>query len=274
MQNRYKKKFTTADAVRQRAVKGTKQAKEIDKILKNILRLRDHLNTKSFTYNDYKEAYDYVDNLFPESNVKEITVYKAPSTLMYKYGFGGAGGFYNKTYKVIIFSGKKKTPKKSYSDRFSVSAKLNPDEVIVHELLHYCYFEEGKSSGSTALQEEFAYGWSIGYLRDKGYTDEEIIRDNFMPFLYGNVQNDAVINIFRNNGIDPNEYNDFHANKQQRIMKKYRKEIYNRCIKEATEIGQQLINLYSKKLETGPISNSTKNHVSPGFTFLDLDDDD
>ena len=89
-------------------------------------------------------------------------------------GFGGAGGFYSKTYKVIIISGKQKQRKKTYADRYSVSAKLEIDEVIVHELLHYCYFEEGKSNKSVGLNEEFAYGWSIGYLRKKGYTDDEL----------------------------------------------------------------------------------------------------
>jgi len=272
MRNRHSKPISKAKQVGIRASNLRKQNEETDKIKRNIRRLRDHMNTIAYSYPDFKGAYDYVDNLFPESNVKDVVVYKAPSTLMYKYGFGHAGGFYNKTYKVIIFSGKRKQQKKTFADRYSVSAKLEPDEVIAHELLHYCYFEEGKNSNSVGLNEEFAYGWSSGYLRKKGYTDDQIIRDNFMPFLYGNVQNGVMITVLGNNGISPQEYNDFHENKKMRIMKKLRKEIYERCIKEATEIGHALIDMYSKKIEEGAISNSVKNQVSKGFTFLDLDD--
>ena len=246
MRSRYSKPISKAKQVGIRASRMKKQSDEIDKIKKNILKLRDHMNTVAYSYVDFKEAYDYVDNLFPESNVKDVVVYKAPSTLMYKYGFGGAGGFYNRTYKVVVFSGRKKKQKKTYADRYSVSAKLEPDEVIAHELLHYCYFEEGKNSNSVGLNEEFAYGWSIGYLRKKGYTDDEIIRDNFMPFLYGNVQNGVMITVLRNNGISSQEYNNFHNNKKMRTMKKFKKEIYKRCIQEATEIGHGLIDLYSR----------------------------
>ena len=56
---------------------------------------------------------------------------------------------------------------------------MSKDEVIVHELLHYCHASIG-SDTDINLSEEFAYGWSLGYLRAKGYSDEEIIENNLL----------------------------------------------------------------------------------------------
>jgi hypothetical protein len=41
------------------------------------------------------------------------------------------------------------------------------------------------------LVEEFAYGLSLGYLRNKGYSDEDVIKNNYLPYLVDCVQRDA-----------------------------------------------------------------------------------
>ena len=127
------------------------------------------------------EAYDYVHSLFPGANVKSVTIFKCPVPLMEKYGFEGVEGFYSILLKTIIIAGKRK--KEGRPGPFCVRAKIQQDEAIVHELLHYAYAAEGRTSVSSEMREEFAYGYSVGYLRGR-YTDEEIIEFNFLPYLF------------------------------------------------------------------------------------------
>ncbi|KKL46025.1 hypothetical protein LCGC14_2349720, partial [marine sediment metagenome] len=172
------KKITMVDVVVANHKKISSTKKQMALLRKNIDKIRNNINTKKINYPEFKECFDYVDNLFPRVNVKSVTLYKPSPKLMQKLGFGHAGGFYDRVSKIVVFT--RFMSSIGTRDRYSIKAKLTQDEVIVHELCHYSYFEEGKSSVSQELNEEFAYGWSIGYLRQKGYSDEDIVDKNFL----------------------------------------------------------------------------------------------
>jgi len=262
-----KKRYTQNDFLRDRSKRIKQTNESLKEIIKSIEKIRQSAGTKQVRYPEYAESFDYVDKLFPHSCVKDVVLYKATAKTMERCGFGFAGGFYDKFYKTVVFTTKKceKIPGK-------VSAKLYADEIIVHELLHYCYFDQMKSSVSKSLNESFAYGWSLGYLREKGYTDEEIIENNYLPFYFGEVKNDAIKAVLINDGITISKYNNFSNYKKQKTMQRLEKKMFKKAKEMATERAKKIINIYSKKIEQGSISNSREN-LSKGrdFSILDLD---
>jgi hypothetical protein len=244
------------------------QKKQLDEMVKNIKKLKNSVSTVQVKYPQYKESYDYVDNIFPDVGVKNIVLYKTSAKTMERLGFGHAGGFYDRMSKIIVFSTAK--PKRT-RQKNSVTAKLNQDEVIVHELCHLCYFSQGKSSVSVGINEEFAYGWSIGYLRSKGYSDDDIIKDNFMPFLYQQVREKVFWSILSREGITKREYSLSSKYQKQKVLRKYEKSLHKETLELATEKGHQIIKIYTDKLNSENNIGINKTEKSNGFSLLDLD---
>jgi len=241
------------------------------KLLKKHIEKIKRIALKEIEYPEFKEAYDYVDGLFPHVKVKEISIYKVASKDLAKMGFGGAEGFYDSVSKIVVVCGARKYH--NLIDRSCyVEAKIERDEVIVHELCHFCYGHEGLRSVSSEMREEFAYGWSIGYLRNnKGYTDEQIIKYNFLPYLVNISQEEALKNILVQEGISHREYNNHTSFGRKDFNRRYGKKIFRRAKEIAIERGHKLIALYSKKMQdgTGFIEEEYDDDISR-FDFLDL----
>ena len=216
---------------------------------KNMEKIKD-IALKVISYPEYKEAFDYVDNLFPRVKVKNISIYKVMAKDLAKMGYAGAEGFYDTISKAIVICGARKAVS-NVNKRFRIVAKIEKDEVIVHELCHYCYYFEGKRSVSSEMREEFAYGWSVGYLRQKGYTDEQIVKYNFLPYLVGLSYDEATKNIMAKNGVSNYEYNNHSKYQRKEFERTYFGRIFDRSKEIATERGMKLIDLYSKKLVEG-----------------------
>ena len=241
---------------------------ELEKVKENIKKLTDHEGTEEIKYPAYKEAYEYVDNLFPGVGVKDIKIYKASSFLMEKLGFGSAGGFYDKIYKNIIISSTSKLVRRNLH-KYSIQAHITKDEVIVHELIHYC-FNEDKISSSREIQEEYAYGYSIGYLRKKGYSDKQIIKNNFLPYLYQISYQKSLKSILGRRNIGLREYQNYSDYKKTRFMRANYKYVFSKAMEIANEKGQQIVDVYNKKLENHiPMKNINKKEVSR-FNIMDI----
>ena len=220
------------------------------KLLKKHIEKIKRIALKEIEYPEFKEAYDYVDGLFPHVKVKEISIYKVASKDLAKMGFGGAEGFYDSVSKIVVVCGARKYH--NLIDRSCyVEAKIERDEVIVHELCHFCYGYEGLRSVSSEMREEFAYGWSIGYLRQKGYTDEQIIKYNFLPYLIGLSFEPATKVIMVQNGVSTYEYNKHTKYQRKEFNRTYFGKIFYKAKEIAMERGFKLIDLYSKKIEEG-----------------------
>lgn len=216
---------------------------------KNVTKIKD-VALKIIEYPEYSEAFEYVDNLFPKVKVKNISIYKVSAKDLAKMGYGGAEGFYDTISKIIVVCGAR-PPSRIIDRRYHIQAKIERDEVIVHELCHYCYYAEGKRSVSTELREEFAYGWSVGYLRQKGYTDEQIVKYNFLPYLVGISYSAATKNIMVQNGVSVYEYNNHSRYQRKEFNSRFFGKIFRRSQEIAMERGLKIINLYSKKIEEG-----------------------
>lgn len=241
--------------------------KEYQLTNKNIEKIKK-IYLKKIMYPDYKEAYDYVDNLFPRVNVKEVVIYKVSSKDLAKMGYGGAEGFYHRVSKVVVVCGTRGNTQ-PIDKRFMVKAKIERDEVIVHELCHYCYAFEGQSSVSREMVEEFAYGYSVGYLRQKGYTDEQIVKYNFLPYLVNVSCDKARNNVMAQNNVSTYEYNNHTRFQRKEFNRKYGVKIFNRAKEIAMERGLRLIDMYSKKIDEGTVFIDEEEDIGR-FDILDL----
>ena len=216
--------------------------------------IREHISKikrialKKITYSDFPEAFDYVDNLFPLSRVKEVDIYKIAARDLERMGYGGIEGFYDRVSKIVVISTVKRSSR-PVNRKYHVEAKVSRDEVVVHELCHYCYADLGQRSVSREMVEEFAYGWSVGYLRRKGHSDEYIIKYNFLPHLIGVVYNEATKNILNQIRVSTSEYNAYSRYKKKEFAKIYGRKVFLRAKELAMDMGERLIKLYSKKLE-------------------------
>ena len=57
------------------------------------LRVKDETHFDSLNH-IINEIHEYVDKLFPGSEVKDVTIYKVSPRYLERLGYGGAGGFY------------------------------------------------------------------------------------------------------------------------------------------------------------------------------------
>jgi len=267
-----KKRINKASQVIISGKKRDKKIDEFNKHEKSMAKIKSSLNTVEIKYPEYKEAFDYVDKLFPGSKVKNVSLYKVSPKYLESLGYGGAGGFYCKNSKAIVISSYTPVVKNKYHSKynFSIRAKITKDEVIVHELCHYCFVEEGSISGSREINEEFAYGWSIGYLRSKGHSDDFIIKKNFFPFLVEIKSKQALEYVLKLNGITRKEYDKFSNFKRKDFFKKYGKKWHEKRKELAYKYGEELISLYDRKAEEGMFCAKDVVEINR-FDILDLD---
>lgn len=232
-------------------------------------KIKKNASTKRILYEDYPESFDYVAKIFPGIDVRGIDIFQATPLLMQKMSYDGIGGFFDRITKTVIISAHRLV---SPNKKFTVKAKLSKDIIIVHELLHYCHNEVGLSP-SMNMKEEFAYGWSLGYMRQKGYTDEEVINDNFMPYLYKVCYKDGFFSVLRKEGIEVDKLQRRSPRAKDRILNPLRSKIHKEIIRLATEKGMEIIRIYSDKIEKGQAyrGEGDKNLKCSVFGMLDFD---
>jgi hypothetical protein len=214
----------------------------------NIEKISKRKDTKTIVYPELKEAFDFVDSVFPKSNVKEVKVLVCDRKFLEDLGYKGIGGFFERVMKTVVipdnlnFSSNKKTDKKT---DIKICAKLTTDEVLVHELFHYVSDTFNKKISSIEMEEEFAYGNSIAYLKKKGYSEEQIINDKFMPFLYNSIDKNKIVKkVLIDKDYDIKEFSTKSTKYQKDIINKYKKQIIEETKKEAFKKGQEIIEIY------------------------------
>ena len=246
----------------------TEHAKQYQLTQKNIEKIQK-IALRKIQYPDFKESYDYADNLFPRAKAKDAIIYKVASKDLEKMGYGEAGGFYDSVTKIIVIAGVRHASP-NIDKRYFISVKVSNDEVIVHELCHYCYVSLGRSSVSMEMQEEFAYGWSVGYLRQKGYSDEYIIKYNFLPYFMKVCYPSATKKILAQNGISNAQYNSFSRFKKKEFDKTYGKKIFLIAKEMGIEYGWKLIKLYKNKENVNMKSTEIDEENSSRYNILDF----
>lgn len=238
-----------------------------NEIKNHIEKISKHRSTKKIKYEEYKSSFDYVDGIFPGRDLKDVTVYLCSPCYLNKLGYKGIGGFFERVLKTIVIPEKLELETK-VDKEFEIKARISIDEVLVHELLHYVSNHGITGSSSLEREEEFAYGYSVNYLRSKGHSDDYIINYNFMPFFYQitylNKGKNITQKVLIENGNNIEDLYQMPVSKQKNILKKYKKEIYQAIRKEAYNRGKQLIELYTNNYTEEPIAKDDT------FNFIDF----
>jgi len=221
-----------------------------------------------YTYPAYHpEAFIYVDNLFPRAGVEDVVIFKVSHKHMVKIGMGDADGFFSNPTKTLVISGV--IPKRDLPPGLSVTSKVSNDEVIVHELLHFAYKQEGYDNISSQMREEFAYGWSLGYMRQKGHTDEETIKNCYLPYLASINMEKALKLLLVRERIRRSVYNNYGPYERKAFQRRYGRRLMDTAKELGMEQGRKLVKVYDKKLREGPVSTEEKQEISR-FHFLDI----
>jgi hypothetical protein len=258
-----------------------KDIEEKNKALKvsaqGLDKIKSNVNTVIVNYTNikFKAAFDYVDSLFPASKVKELSVYFANAKYLDYLGYGGAGGFCDLASRAVVIA----EGVFSTDGTKRIVGKASKDEVLVHELLHYCNLTERNTLGSTDLttgdvnmHEEWAYGWSLGYLRKKGHSDKDIVSKNYLPHFANRAASEAFLAALSKEKITFEDYQQLKKWKQDDILRKHHDVILKKQIELGLKMGEELITIYSKKLierKVGSISNKDK---ANRFEIMDFDE--
>lgn len=242
----------------------------------NLEKIKAKVNTIIVDYSNekYKKAFNYVDNLFPASKVKDTVAYFASAKFLEHLGYGGAGGFCDTGSKTIVIAdGFLRTDETKI-----IISKASKDEVLVHELLHYCNLTERNtigsadlSSGDINMHEEWAYGWSIGYLRQKGHSDKDIVSKNFLAYFANRAASEAFLMALAKEKISFEEYQDFKKWKQDSFFRKHHDFIFKKQIELGLKMGEELLSIYSKKIEDRKVGYINNIEKANRFELMDLD---
>ena len=148
--------------------------REAELSLEHIKKIAKHPSSKLVLYAAYKKSYDYVNQLFPDAEVKEATVYKVNADYLERLGYKGIGGFYNRIAQTIVIPHCLRYKQKKNKLWDSIKIKATFDEILVHELLHYVSSMQLKGMQTLEIEEEFAYGYSVNFLRQKGSSKDRL----------------------------------------------------------------------------------------------------
>jgi hypothetical protein len=230
----------------------------MDTNLKNNTHIKNKLDniikdrkTRLIEKEEFKDAFNYVDELFPNSGVFSAIVYVSPRDTLERNGYKGIGGFYSRGERIIVVSDDFNfKPKNNIWS--SIVAKITLDEVIVHELLHYISHKYKDSILSVEAEEEFAYGNSVGYLTSKGYDSDHIVKNIFMPFLISTVN---INKLFYDKAIAKGFSKVSIKKDFNKIFKIFEKDIFDESYSISYSKGIDIYNIYSNKNKKIKIKN-------------------
>jgi hypothetical protein len=223
----------------------------------HIKNIQSHKDTSVVKYPQYKEAYDYLDKIFPSSNIKSIVIYKCSRQLLNKLGYADANGFFHRTREVIVIPDNLDAPadivlSNGINDWDNLKIEYTNDEVLVHEMLHFVS-NQFQPMKSVNLEEEFAYGNSIKYFKEKGYTDDVIINKKLVIYLMSIINLKTITRrVLIENGYEIKDFMCKESAIQSDILNSLKSKILEYAIVEVDKVGKNLINIY-----TGDIRSET-----------------
>jgi len=267
----------TEQSIYDSAIAGRKASQYVCDILIEVGKKCNHIY-----YEDMPLPFDYVDSLFPNKNIKELSILSLSRSkikniyqeLYKRMGYGdkklpfAAAGFYNISSKSIVVANDCVRKEKLFlgkNGNLSVQGAMEIDEIMVHEMLHYCYFDEGMSNSSKVLEEEFAYGMSLEYLFKKNRGTEDII-DKYLPFFFSSLNIDVFVEALNNLNIKEKF---FKVNNKSVIFNKKKFELYRQSVELAIkqvlfDKVERFIEIYMENIQIQKLNNCEKHDQKTG----------
>jgi hypothetical protein len=245
-----RKIWTNKDVLNYKRARSLAQQGQSELSAERMKKIQNHAKTERITYSErsrYKASYDYVDELFPNVDIKNVTVYRVEKSCLDRLGLKKIGGCYDKISRIVVISKELEFSSDGKDETWStITAKITADEVIVHELLHYVSMHDNMGGG-VQMEEEFAYGNSLEYLRSKGHSDDRIIVYNYLPyFMTVSYSKEIVRKVLVDNNYNVDDVTIMTDQARKKIFKKLDKELFKATKKVAIASARQLIRIYSK----------------------------
>lgn len=216
------------------------QSKAIMATSETIKKIKKYDRTKRIRYPEYKEAFDYVHNLYPNVNVRQAYVYHTTKPFLEDIGMYNIGGFYSPYDKVVVITNQLD---EDVFDEFAINTQFDLDEVLCHELIHFASNAKLPCL-DRVVEEEIAYTKSIGYLRNKGRSDDFIVEKNFLPFLMSIVDRSDVYKTVLLREYKEEDLSTASCELIEEILKPLADEVFNEIKKRAIELGHKVIRDY------------------------------
>ncbi|MFA5598958.1 MAG: hypothetical protein WDA06_00040 [Phenylobacterium sp.] len=219
---------------------------------KNLDKIKHHPSTQVCSYTNCESAYNYVQSRFPAVDIKDVKFYLSSRDFLDSLGYTSARGFFNKSKKTIVIASDEKskiTPDNIIDD---IIIDIKNDEVVVHELLHYVSSMLSRRLHDAA-EEEFAYGYSLQYFKNKGYSNSHIVHNILLPYFMSVVAKDRILlaESLPLMGLSLDEFDNLTAKKKNNIINRMsnNKDIKKIYLLAAERKGYDFIKKYSSACE-------------------------
>lgn len=139
------------------------------------------------TLKKFKSCLEYVLSRFPDADIADVKAFIISGDFVKKTFLEYAGGCYIPSLKCILLkSFNSKIKRKHKIDKLLDlhCANVPVDDIFVHELIHAVSHSYNRYTRiSKHLEEDFVYTNTIDWLCSKGLSDDDIVLNNFLPFI-------------------------------------------------------------------------------------------
>jgi len=207
----------------------------------------------------FTKACDFVQKIISERYPEAEDVWKTPTFLISSQEMNqieeleNCGGCYVPDLKIILIkdnnSNKKNT--KKYKDKVSklfakYTLSADEEDVFVHELLHaVSHAANRRSRKFSHLEEEFVYKSTIDWFRSRGIGSEEIVENNFLPFVIHDVLKnekvDILLDIAKKENVSVSQEQITNADFMCQFANAHAKEFVSEVVRRARELGLSMI---------------------------------
>lgn len=237
--------------------------------------------------NDFVEVNNYISKKFPELDVSDIPIYLVSEEAMSANGFSGIGGFYVHHMRLIVVkneitigAGVVKRKIDAMLQKLT-QAKIDIEDVIVHEMIHAVSGESNRSNRKFSFdEEEFVYTNSIDFYKQKGMTPEDIVNKNFIPFCIQDIfsnrkEFDGILSkLEKDHKVNVPTLDDMTQEALNRFLGRHAEHIAPIIVERAREIGFHMINLYDQYGRgVGAVKAPEAADSSIRFQTLDMNDE-
>lgn len=252
----------------------------LEKLSKKVQKVINSKTTKEINLNAYTDVKNYINERFSNVDFSGLHIYIAHPDAFSRAGFKYALGLYVHHLDIILIQLMSEHKKLNYKNVFekSIAEQLDQDlttpDVLVHEMMHAVSGRTGRSTRIYAhAEEEFAYTNTVPFYKNKGMSDEEIIK-YYLTFCTNDIigNHDELRDSLKGNDVLVEEYDS--AVQKQKVMEFLNKHTTTICpiiIEKAKERAHLMIELYNKYGVQTVYTENVQN-VSR-FGDLDMDND-
>lgn len=220
---------------------------------KCVSRIINHAQTEQKQLSNYPKVQKYLNERFPEVNLTDVKLYLVAREAL-DYQSANIGGCYIKNMRIIfIKNNMRSSPQKR--DKFEKimrqhsRAKLLREDVLVHEYIHAVSDKIGRACNKHQhMEEEFVYTNCIDFYRERGMSDDDIVKNNFLPFCVNDVlsSRNNMIQIFSELDISMADLVDLTEQEYKQLFNDHAEELVSKIVKKATGKATKMIELYNK----------------------------